>query len=60
MSAAESIVLALVVGGALLYLVRRAWQRFAGGGSGCCGSCPVGGSKIRLDGGAKRESIGGR
>ena len=60
MSAAESIILALIVGGAFVCLARRAWQRFAGRGSGCCGSCPVGSSKIRLDGAAKRESIGGR
>jgi hypothetical protein len=41
MSAAESIVLALIEGGAFFYLARRAWQRFAGRGSGCCGRCPV-------------------
>jgi len=59
MSAAEFIVLALIVGGACAYLARSAWQRFAGRGSGCCGSCLVGRPKIRLDGGAKQESIGG-
>jgi hypothetical protein len=58
MSATEAIILALVVGGATFYLVRRAWVRFAGRSPGCCGGCPVGSPKIRLAGEAKRESIG--
>ena len=60
MSMTEAIILALVVGGAIFYLARRAWVRFGGRGAGCCGGCPVGGPKIRLAGEAKRESIGKR
>ena len=58
MSVTEAIVLALIVAGAVFYLVRRAWVRFAGRGAGCCRGCPVGGEKIRLAGETKRESIG--
>jgi hypothetical protein len=60
MSTTEATLLALVVGGAIFYLARRAWVRFGGRRSGCCGGCPVGSPKIRLAGEAKRESIGER
>jgi hypothetical protein len=48
MSMIESILVALVVGGAALYLLRRAWRRLARPGGGCCGRCPMAGPKIRL------------
>jgi hypothetical protein len=60
MSMTEAALLALVVGGAIFYLARRAWVRFGARGAGCCGGCPVGSPKIRLAGEAKRESIGER
>jgi hypothetical protein len=48
MSMIESILVTLVVGGAALYLLCRAWLRFVRPGDGCCGRCPMAGSKIRL------------
>jgi hypothetical protein len=48
MSMVEFILVALVVGGAALYLLRRAWQHLARAGDGCCGRCPMTGPKIRL------------
>ena len=42
MSALEYFFVALAVAGAAFYLARRAWRRFAGRGTGCCGNCPVG------------------
>lgn len=38
-SAMETILVALAVAGALLYLARLAWTQFRGGG--CCGKCPL-------------------
>lgn len=38
-SAVETILVTLVVAGALFYLARLAWTRFRGGG--CCGQCPA-------------------
>ncbi len=60
MSATEIILVALAVGAAVFYLVRRAWLRFRGAGTGCCGQCPVGGGKIPLVGRSAGESIGKR
>lgn len=60
MSAAEILIVALTVGTALLYLLRRAWLRLVAGRAGCCGKCPVAGPKIRLAARPGRESIGRR
>jgi hypothetical protein len=60
MSATEMIIVALATGAAVLYLVRRAWLRFAAGRAGCCGKCPVAGPKIRLAERPDPESIEAR
>lgn len=46
----ETLLLVIVVGGALFYLGRRAWLRLRGARGSCCGGCPLGSSKIGLAG----------
>ena len=48
MSVTEFLLVALVVGGAALYLLRRAWLRLRRNQDGCCGHCPAAAPKIRL------------
>ena len=57
MSAVETLLVGLLVAGALGYLGRCAWRRLAGHGAGCCGNCPVAPGKIRLAGRRGGESI---
>lgn len=48
MSTMELGLIALAVCLACLYLGRRTWRHFGGGGGSCCGKCPVSSTPIRL------------
>jgi len=54
----ETLLLFLLVGGALLYLGRRAWRRLRGARGHCCGGCPVAPPQIRLVARPVQGSIG--